>query len=684
MDRGPGERNFSGPFFRSHLKLPTLSVTLIGVLLSCLAAIRTPAQSWQRLGPPGGDVLSLAEDSAGTVYLGTADGHVFASQDGGDHWQMRGRVGNRLNAVVRRIVPEVPARGAAGSNSTESHSSRLLAGAWYRDGTFGGGIFESTDGARHWKLIGLAGEAVRALEHSSSDSQIWVAGTRSGAFRSRDDGYHWERITPENDPELENVDSLAIDPDDTQTIYVGTYHLPWKTVDGGKHWSEIAEGMIDDSDVMSLRIDAANRRRIFSSACSGIYRSDDAGAHWTKLQGVPYNSRRTQEIFQDARDPRRVYAATTAGLWLSQDAGENWKSISERQLDANAVVVLNNGDNGRVLAGFEGRGVMKSDDGGETLAESNGGYLHRVIEAAAADPVNPGRILARIGGYSDRLLESNDYGGHWEEWEGGTPPRSFDAIIGAASGWFVTMREGGLARYSPAERAWLEIPFRQRVSAGKIDATQRASKPAVQFRKVNVRVASLLDRQGELFAATDDGIWVKRANQTYFQRLAARGAPKKVMGLVADDTEQSHSRLILLNAEALWTSEDDGGTWRQFASPKEGGRLLWFRSLREGSKVYRFVGTERGVYFQEGGSWQVIANGIPAIGSRPVVQAGSSLILAMENGGVYEAPWPGRSWKRIDRDSEQGRAAGLFAGMAGGVILGSESEGFLRYGGTEK
>ena len=87
-----------------------------------------------------------------------------------------------------------------------------------------------------------------------------------------------------------------------EIIYVGTYHLPWKTLDGGKTWSSIASGMIDDSDVMSLHIDAKNPRRIFSSACSGIYRSDDAGLSWTKLQGIPYASRRTQQIVQDTKN----------------------------------------------------------------------------------------------------------------------------------------------------------------------------------------------------------------------------------------------------------------------------------------------------------------------------------------------------------------------------------------------
>ena len=146
-----------------------------------------------------------------------------------------------------------------------------------------------------------------------------MAGTRSGVFPAVDDARSWQRITRADDPELQNIDSLAIDPTNPEIIYVGTYHLPWKTLDGGKTCSSIASRVIDDSDVMSLHIDAKNPRCIFSSACSGIYRSDDAGLSWTKLQGVPFASRRTQQIIQDTKNPGTLYAAATQGLWRTSD-----------------------------------------------------------------------------------------------------------------------------------------------------------------------------------------------------------------------------------------------------------------------------------------------------------------------------------------------------------------------------
>ena len=87
-------------------------------------------------------------------------------------------------------------------------------------------------------------------------ADVLVAGALDGVFVSRDGARNWKRATPPGDDELRNFDSLAIDPANPEIIYAGTFHLPWKTIDGGQNWSAIHAGMIEDSDVLSLAFDA--------------------------------------------------------------------------------------------------------------------------------------------------------------------------------------------------------------------------------------------------------------------------------------------------------------------------------------------------------------------------------------------------------------------------------------------
>ena len=297
------------------------------------------------------------------VYLGTTDGHIFGSEDGGRHWQLLGLAGLARNATVTAIL-------------VDPHDSEILfASTWTREKEGeGGGIYRSTDRGRTWQASGLFGHAVRALVAAPSDPDILVAGALDGVFRSRDGGKNWEMITPANDPELRNFDSLAIDPQDPEIIYAGTFHLPWKTVDGGRDWAAIHEGMIDDSDVLSLAVNPSNPQQVFASACSGIYRSDDAGAHWKRVQGIPDSSKRTLVIRFDPGRTNTLYAGTTDGLWKSTDAGARWHRVSPDSWVVNALAVLPTNDelnsveamsaepiSAHTLIGTEQQGVLVSD-----------------------------------------------------------------------------------------------------------------------------------------------------------------------------------------------------------------------------------------------------------------------------------------------------------------------------------
>src|ERR1700733_5886252 len=89
-------------------KQPVLA--LAGLLLMSFSA---SAQTWKQVGPPGGDVQSLAAvpGNAQALYLGTSDGHVFGSHDAGEHWSLLGRIGDHHDDVIMSMV--VDARSAS-------------------------------------------------------------------------------------------------------------------------------------------------------------------------------------------------------------------------------------------------------------------------------------------------------------------------------------------------------------------------------------------------------------------------------------------------------------------------------------------------------------------------------------------------------------------------------------------
>jgi len=371
---------------------------------------------WQMTGPFGGDVTAMAIDprDADRIWLGTSDGQIFRSTDGGAVWK-RIRPGIKSPGFVITVI-------LFDSEKAGVIYAGLKPLLDLTEEANGGGVFISENGGESWSMQdGMRGRSVRNMAQSTKDPNVLVAAARDGIYRTGDRGQTWERITPANDPELKGFHSVAIDPRDANVIYVGTHHLPWKTTDAGKTWKLAAskeKGMIDDSDIFAIHIDASDPDTVLMSACSGIYRSRNASETWTKIQGIPYTSRRTHVIYQHPTKPEVIFAGTTEGLWVSTNNGkpESWRRMTSLRMVINSIAIHPDRPD-RVLLGTDDNGVLISVDGGEGYESSNAGFINRQVRAVVADRVEKGRVYAGV--IFDRvnggLFISEDGGITWNQ-----------------------------------------------------------------------------------------------------------------------------------------------------------------------------------------------------------------------------------------------------------------------------
>lgn len=637
------------------------------IVLSLLAVDSARAQTWTALGPPGGDVRALATDPMrpSRIFLGTADGHIFGSEDSGTHWTSLGRASSRSDAVITAIVVD-PRDG-----------NEVFASSWTRDAAAGGGVFRSADGGRTWSAAGLAGQAVRVLAMAPSDPNVLVAGTLDGIYRTPDVAKSWERISPEHHEELRNLDSLAIDPRNPQIIYAGTFHLPWKTNDGGRSWRPIHEGMIDDSDVMSLLIDRGNSQRIYASACSGIYRSDDSGVQWRKIQGIPYAARRTYAIAQDPGQPARVYAATSEGLWKTADAGMTWRSKTPESWVVNAVVIAG-GNPARVLIGTEQFGVLVSDDGGEHFERSNAGFDHRQILALGVDVNRPARMLAVIANAPDPVLATEDAGQTWSPLGSGLMPEQVLRVYAAPDGaWWVSLARGGLLRYDAEKKAWKQVEGLLN-EAGAAKAPASHGMPKSGARSPLGVVSDMAFSSKQWYAATSAGLLLSTDRGATWTPKSAGPLPSLPVQSVRVSSNGDRIRLASLGG--LLFSNDGGSSWTWHDLPLNSGGAVTLRD--EPGDENTLVATARsGLYISRdaGKTWRQAGAGLPSTPVQDFAAAGGILVAAMRTGGLYVSSDSGQSWEHVPGKLADGFFVAVAPSSEPGVILAaSETEGIYR------
>jgi photosystem II stability/assembly factor-like uncharacterized protein len=647
---------------------------LAALAVTLAAASAAPAQTWRQVGPAGGTVISLEADphDAKKLYLGTSDGHVFESHDEGGHWQLLSRIGTGQDDVITHILID------------SRDGNRLFASSWTLY-SGGGGVYRSDDSGRTWSLIGLAKETVRALAQSPTHPDVFLAGSLTGVYRSTDSGASWARISPEHHDDLRNFDSVAFDPHDDNIIYAGTYHLPWKSSNGGKDWFPIKAGMIDDSDVMSIIVDPKNPDNVHATACSGIYHSVNGAQTWTKYQGIPFVFRRTQLIRQDPSNPQILYAGTTSGLWKTTNE-KDFKRITPGDWVINAIIIDPKNPQ-RLILGTEREGVQISENAGATFTSANVGFHHQHVLDVAMDKENADRALVVLTFDTDAFLATKDGGTTWLPLGPGLKRTDLRHVYAAPTGWWASLSAGGWMKYDEAGRKWVKAgwylpdatPTASAAAStkGKKGASTAAAKrPAATKKTPAVFTAFIVNDMAfgsaEWYAATTGGVIVSNDHGATW-KSAGKDAfvkqPAQSLEVSADS-----SQVWAISQKNLLYSADQGTTWNAKELTFAGAGNLKLHLLDDNNL---FLTSNMGLYTSEdaGRNWNR-AN-VRELQFQDVAGNGNALVVSLQKHGLLASFDSGKSWQRMNDPLADSYFPVVRVRRNGGLIAASATEGML-------
>lgn len=164
---------------------------------------------------PYGNLTTISESprAAGTLFVGTDDGNVEGSIDGGAHWT---DLTPRFRLPAPRWVSTVLA-------SRFDARTAYVTFDGHRDDDFAPYIFKTTDGGEHWSAIAgdlASGLVVKTLAEDPRNPALLFAGTEFGLYWSFDGGRHW-RFPGGTLPRV-TVTRILVD-ERTNDLILGTY-----------------------------------------------------------------------------------------------------------------------------------------------------------------------------------------------------------------------------------------------------------------------------------------------------------------------------------------------------------------------------------------------------------------------------------------------------------------------------
>jgi hypothetical protein len=219
------------------------------------------------------NALAIDPETPQTLYAATQEG-VFKTIDGGASW----------TAASEGITAPLDALLSLAIDPSEPETL-------YAGGRFGGGVFKTTDGGGEWSQAssGLVPDVIAALAVDPETPETVYA----DSYKSTDGGASWSAANTGLDPRIRE---FAIDPDETETVYAATFGGVFKTTDGGAEWSAANGGFGVEPNVEAIALDPADPQTLYVGGVeggdpSGVYRSLDGGGNWSAFSsGLPFGS----------------------------------------------------------------------------------------------------------------------------------------------------------------------------------------------------------------------------------------------------------------------------------------------------------------------------------------------------------------------------------------------------------
>lgn len=478
-----------------------------------------------------------------------------------------------------------------------------------------------------------------SLSHTSIainplDTNIVYVGTSIGLWKTTDGGESFKYIPLGLKEEF--IKCVAPDLNSKDTVYVGTYgYGVFVSQNGGNTWFDISSGLVS-KDIETIAISPLDPNTIIVGTYgSGVFKTINSGKKW-----IPKNSglteSRIREIVYDKNNPNVVFLVSYggAGIFMSVDGGETWKEITssitgiDRDIAAFETDPIE--DNILYFSSIGTGNLFRSDDYGENWVKLNVKLTDTSINEIVVNPINNNIIYL---GTSVGILKSEDKGITFKKRNDGlfdVNIRKIAMNLKDPDTLYASTFRFGVFKTMNGALSWMQksygLPF------------------------YSVICMQINPKTSEIFVGTEIGVYSSKDSGNKFSFRGLEGY--NIQCLIMEKSYPSYMYAGTYK-NGLFKSDDSGTTWKRLGNELQSISVFDIEvDYNDSQKLY--IATENGFYYSiDGGdSWKLSNSGIkePWLLSVEVDPVNPKIIYVGSSGsGVFKTENGGESWKAVNK-----------------------------------
>jgi photosystem II stability/assembly factor-like uncharacterized protein len=492
-----------------------------------------------------------------------------------------------------------------GGPSLGSILSLAVDGTKVYAGTYGGGIFRSTDNGNTWTEANNGITSLFTVSISISGSQIYaVAGNE--VYLSEDEAISWTLVNNGLPPFIFET-SIALN----NKVFVGLHYGVYVSVDNGNFWSVFNNGL---TNLDAQHFAAIGSKLIVGTRNGGLFITEMDSCSWTPLNGGFPTYITALEVKNNI-----IYAGAAGdGIYISTDTGATWRHTNNLNGIANGSIFSIASNNSTVYAGTLD-GCYSTTDTGHTWQEISSGLTNRFVNAFA---VNSNTLFA--GTQGSGVFNSSDNVVMWNSSNINVTGSFSEGILKAGNSIY-NYGEGGIYRSSNSGITWTDMN-------DNIVLTYAPNINVYSMASDGVYLYAGLQLDGAIRSADSGLTWTPINNG---------------LDLISDvyDIKCSGSYVYANTSFGFFVSSDHGDTWTSTDFK------LFENMTVSGNKI--FGGSSAGIELStdNGLTWNFITNGLPSSFASTDLYSDENTIYTATNQGLYMSSDTGNTWSLLNNPS---------------------------------